>query len=154
MTTRPCSKKRMAWRMKAQRACAFGSKVGIVAVEPIDTAMRFEVCFLHNAPRRSSHACSRGDAAPGAASRSLRLQRVAAQWYVAGVRVAIATTSRCVRRQSAGRLTGACGGISQATEALRKIATAPTTDGLPSPATSLATGRSDGWSGAAARMMT
>src|SRR5262247_2101926 len=64
-----------------------------------------------------------------AASRSLRLQRVAAQWYVAGLRVAIAITSRRAEGGKAPRPTRARR-ILQATETLRKIATAPTTHGM------------------------
>ena len=34
----------------------FGLKVGVVAVEPIDTAMRFEVCLVQNTPdTRAAH---------------------------------------------------------------------------------------------------
>src|SRR5437899_12710114 len=64
-----------------------------------------------------------------AAIRSLRLQRVAAQWYVAGLRVAIAITSRRSEGGKAPRSTRARR-ILQATEALRKIATSPTTHGM------------------------
>src|SRR2546426_8995148 len=64
-----------------------------------------------------------------AATRSSRLQRVAAQWYRAGLRVAIAITSRRAEGGKAPRPTRARR-ILQATEALRKIATAPTANGM------------------------
>src|SRR5262249_19829864 len=59
-----------------------------------------------------------------AATRSSRLQRVAAQWYRAGLRVAIAITSRSVEGGNAPRPTRARR-ILQATEAMCQIATAP-----------------------------
>src|SRR4029453_18578456 len=49
MTTRPCSKKRRALRYKEQMA-RFGLKVWVVAVEPIDTAMGFEVRLIQQTP--------------------------------------------------------------------------------------------------------
>src|SRR2546425_5728048 len=64
-----------------------------------------------------------------AATRSSRLQRVAAQWYRAGLRVAIDITSRRTEGGKAPRPTGAQR-ILQATEALRTIATAPTANGM------------------------
>src|SRR2546426_12499797 len=64
-----------------------------------------------------------------AATRSSRLQRVAAQWYVAGLRVAIAITSRRAKGGKAPRPTRARR-ILEAIEAMRKIAMAPTTYGM------------------------
>ena len=64
-----------------------------------------------------------------AATRSSRLQRVAAQWYVAGLRVAIAITSRRAKGGKAPRPTRARR-ILEAIEAMRKIAMAPTTHGM------------------------
>src|SRR5919197_6619407 len=64
-----------------------------------------------------------------AAIRSWRLQCVAAQWYVAGLRVAIAITSRRAEGGKAPRPPRAQG-ILQATEALRQRATSPTTHGM------------------------
>src|SRR6059036_3691583 len=64
-----------------------------------------------------------------AATRSSRLQRVAAQWYRAGLRVAIAITSRRAAGGKAPRPTRAWR-ILQATEALRKRATAPPANGV------------------------
>src|SRR6266851_4105082 len=64
-----------------------------------------------------------------AATRSSRLQRVAEQWYRAGLRVAIAITSRRAEGGKAPRSTRARR-ILQAIEALRKIATTPTTHGM------------------------
>src|SRR4051795_13522777 len=64
-----------------------------------------------------------------AATRSSRLQRVAAQWYRAGLRVAIEITSRRAEGGKAPRPTRARR-ILQATETLRKIATAPTAHGM------------------------
>src|SRR5712691_9913924 len=64
-----------------------------------------------------------------AATKSSRLQRVAAQWYRAGLRVAIDITSRRTEGGKAPRPTGAQR-ILQATEALRTIATAPTANGM------------------------
>src|SRR5712671_4986160 len=66
---------------------------------------------------------------PRAATRSSRLQRVAGQWYVVGLRVAInITSSRC----EGGKAPGAAQArrILQATEAVYKIATAPTANGM------------------------
>src|SRR3989442_6623728 len=61
-----------------------------------------------------------------AVTRSSKLQRVAWQWYVVGLRVAIAITSSRAEGGKAPRATRArC--ILQATQALGKIATAPTT---------------------------
>src|SRR3989442_9291794 len=61
-----------------------------------------------------------------AVTRSSKLQRVAGQWYVVGLRVAIAITSSRAEGGKAPRATRArC--ILQATQALGKIATAPTT---------------------------
>src|SRR2546423_15174173 len=64
-----------------------------------------------------------------AAPRSSRLQRVAGQWYVAGLRVAIDITSR---RCEGGKAPGPTQArrILQATEAVYKIATAPTANGM------------------------
>src|SRR5215472_11947840 len=64
-----------------------------------------------------------------AATRSARLQCVAAQWYVAGLRVAIAITSRRAKGGKAPRPTRARR-ILEAIEAMRKIAMAPTTHGM------------------------
>src|SRR5882672_9172613 len=64
-----------------------------------------------------------------AATRSSRLQRVAEQWYRAGLRVAIDITSRRAEGGKAPRPTRARR-ILQATEALRKIAIAPTANGM------------------------
>src|SRR5437870_6823485 len=64
-----------------------------------------------------------------AATRSSRLQRVAAQWYVAGLRVAIAITSRRAEGGKAPRPTGARR-IVQATEAVVKITMAPTANSM------------------------
>jgi len=64
-----------------------------------------------------------------AAPRSSRLQRVAAQGYVAGVRVAIDITSRRSAGGKAPRPTGARR-IVQATEAVVKRAMAPTANSM------------------------
>src|SRR6266446_9812345 len=63
------------------------------------------------------------------ATRSSRLQRVAGQWYVAGLRVAIDSTSRRDEGGKAPRPTRARR-ILQATEAVLKITTAPTANGM------------------------
>src|SRR6266446_6084110 len=63
------------------------------------------------------------------ATRSSRLQRVAGQWYVAGLRVAIDSTSRRDEGGKAPRPTRARR-ILQATEAVLHIATAPTANGM------------------------
>src|SRR5688572_20004632 len=64
-----------------------------------------------------------------ASTRSARLQRAAQQEYVAGLRVAIAMTSR---RWEGGKAPGAARArcILQATEAVLKIATAPPANGM------------------------
>jgi hypothetical protein len=64
-----------------------------------------------------------------AVTKSARLQRVAGQWYVAGLRVAIDITSR---RWEGGKAPGATRArrILKATEAVVKIATAPTANGM------------------------
>src|SRR6266571_4638515 len=67
-----------------------------------------------------------------AATKSSRLQRVAAQWYVAGLRVAIDITSRRSEGGKAPRPTGARR-ILQATEAVVKIAMAPTANSMAIP---------------------
>src|SRR4029453_17722167 len=66
---------------------------------------------------------------PRATTRSSRLQRVAGQWYVAGLRVAIDITSR---RCEGGKAPGPTQArrILQATEAVFEIATSPTTNGM------------------------
>jgi len=64
-----------------------------------------------------------------AATKSSRLQRVAAQWYVAGLRVAIDITSRRSEGGKAPRPTGARR-IVQATEAVVKITLAPTANSM------------------------
>src|SRR4030095_6328446 len=64
-----------------------------------------------------------------ATTKSSRLQRVAAQWYVAGLRVAIAITSRRSAGGKARRPTRTRR-ILQTTEAMHKIATAPTTHSM------------------------
>src|SRR5262245_52838882 len=79
--------------------------------------------------QRLARLMSPGRRCARAAIRSLRLQRVAAQWYGAGLRVAIAITARRSEGGKAPRPTRARR-ILQATEALRKIATAPTTYGM------------------------
>src|SRR4029453_17335423 len=72
---------------------------------------------------------AQGRRCPRAATRSSRLQRVAGQWYVAGLRVAIDITSR---RCEGGKAPGPTQArrILQATEAVDKIATAPTAHGM------------------------
>ena len=56
MTTRPCSKKRRALRYKVTDVVRFGLEVWIVAVEPIDTPMGFEVRLIQDAPdARTTH---------------------------------------------------------------------------------------------------
>src|SRR5262247_1853173 len=70
---------------------------------------------------------SQGRRCARAATRSSRLQRVAAQWNVAGLRVAIAITSRRSAGGKAPRPNRArC--ILEAVEAMRQIALAPTTN--------------------------
>src|SRR5512145_319883 len=106
----------------------FGLKVRGVTVEPIDTAMRFEVCLLQNAPdTRTTH--GPGSTLPQGGHQGVKTP--ACGWAV--VR---GWLPRCHRHD----IETFCGGkapgptrarcILKATKAVLKIATAPTANGM------------------------
>src|SRR5918994_3253649 len=106
----------------------FGLKVGVVAVEPIDTAMRFEVCLVQNTPdTRAAHS-------PGAALKQGGDQvvqtpaggsAVIRDGFMSGHRHHI----QALGGGKAPRATRARG-ILKATETLCQIATSPTANGM------------------------
>src|SRR5262245_34028805 len=109
-------------------SCAFASQSGswLLSPETLRGGLRSASSKMRQMLERLmilGQRCAR------AASRSLSPQRVAAQWYVAGLRVAIAITSRRAEGGKAPRPTRARR-ILQATEALRQRATAPTPHGM------------------------
>src|SRR5882724_11663561 len=128
ITTRPCSKKRWALRYKEHRSCALASKSGswLLSQYTLRWGCRSASSRMRQILERLMgpvRLCTR------AATKSSRLQRVAAQWYVAGLRVAIDITSRRSEGGKAPRPTGARR-IVQATEAVVKITLAPTANSM------------------------
>ena len=128
MTTRSCAKQRRALREKEHMACAVASQSGawLVSHETLRWGVRSASSSRRPILERrivQGRPCAR------AATTAARRQRVAAQWYRAGVRVAIAITSRRAEWGKAPRSTRARR-IVQATEALRQRATAPTAHGM------------------------
>jgi hypothetical protein len=96
----------------------------------VSQAIDFSTHDFHVWPQKRKFATEpQGRRCLRAATRSSRRQRVAGQWYVAGLRVAIDMTSR---RSEGGKAPGPTRArcILKATQAVLQIATAPTANGM------------------------